>query len=886
MAGNQTPTEAQRAEANRLKDEGNKFFVAGDFPAAVKSFTAAIDLDGTNHVLFSNRSGAYLSLKDSAAALADAEACVRINAGWSKGYSRLGAALYALGRYPEAVAAYARGVGLDPTNSATMQSLLSAQQAAAKAANPAGAGGDGDVDGVADGVRRVDLSGPAPSPPTTPTPGSSSSTGAGSGGGAPVSEYSNAVIGIDLGTTYSCVGLWENDHVEILTNSEGSRTTASVVSFCGDERLIGGPAQAQAAGNAANTIFDAKRLIGRSIKEHVVQDDLKRIPYKVVAGTDGESPLIEVEYKGAVKRFAPEEISAMVLTKMKETAEAYLGKKVKNAVITVPAYFSDAQRKATKNAGAIAGLEVKRIVNEPTAAALAYGLDRKAAEASAAASGGAEGDDGSDAGSDDDVGGPSGAGAGGKKGFRGKKKAGKKGGKKESSGAGAPGSGYVLIFDLGGGTFDVSLLTIEDGIFEVKATGGDTHLGGEDFDSAIMDWAIAEFTRKHKPALTAMAATGEMHSEGKPKGNPGNDKRSMRRLRTACERAKRMLSASTQTQLEVDAFYEGLDLNLTLTRAKFEDLNDVLFKKCIDKVKAVLKDAKANPSEVGDVVLVGGSTRIPKIQTMLSEHFGGKELCKSINPDEAVAYGAAVQGAILSGARSAATQALVLVDVTPLSLGIETEGKVMSVVIKRNTPIPVRKTKQFSTTEDWQEAVDVDVYEGERAVTEGNNHLGDFVISGIERAKRGVPKIDVTFDIDANGILTVSAFDVVTRARGNVTITNSVGHLSSDEIDRMVAEAERLKADDAARLQRIEARNELETLIYYAKEVAEARDSTRLRRTVEEIQAWLDAADPATTPASQYRSKGTEVETEMSRAQAADEGATGTGGGRRGGKKN
>jgi heat shock 70kDa protein 1/2/6/8 len=834
-----------KAEANRLKDEGNKAFTSGDFAKAVELFSSAIALDASNHILFSNRSGAYLSLKDAAAARKDADSCIALNPTWAKGHSRLGAALFAAGSFPEAVAAYAKSLALEPTNAATTQALLQAQAAAGSPAPKAADGGE--VDEAAAALAKANLN-----------------------------PFSDAVIGIDLGTTYSCVGVWEGDHVEIIANSEGARTTPSVVSFNGEERLIGQAAQAQAAGNAGNTIFDAKRLIGRSIKDHIVQDDMKKLPYRVVPGPDGETPLLEVQYKGETKLYAPEEISAMVLQKMKATAEAYLGKPVKHAVITVPAYFSDAQRKATKNAGAIAGLEVKRIVNEPTAAALAYGLDKKAAEAARAAAGGDEEEEAAGAAGGDDGEDDYDSIATKKKGFQPKKsgkggKKGKKGGKGAGADGAAAGSNFVLIFDLGGGTFDVSLLTIEDGIFEVKATGGDTHLGGEDFDSAIMDWALAEFGRKYKAQLAAMGATGETHADGKAKGNPQGDKRAMRRLRTAAERAKRMLSASTQTTLEVDSFYEGLDLTLTLTRAKFEELNDAPFRKCIETVKAVLRDAKASPSDVGDIVLVGGSTRIPKVQTMLSEHFGGKELCKSINPDEAVAYGAAVQGAILSGARSAATQSLVLVDVTPLSLGIETEGKVMSVVIKRNTPIPVRKTKQFSTTEDWQDAVDVDVYEGERGVTEGNNHLGHFLIGGIERAKRGVPKIDVTFDLDANGILNVSAFDQVTQARGNVTITNSIGHLSAEQIDTMIMEAERLKADDAARLQRIEARNELETFLYHAREVATARNSVRLATTVESVQTWLDAADAATTPPSRYRTRITEVETALAKCQAGTE---------------
>ncbi len=539
----------------------------------------------------------------------------------------------------------------------------------------------------------------------------------------------------------------------------------------------------------------------------------------------------------------------------------------------MPAYFNDAQRKATKNAGAIAGLDVKRIVNEPTAAALAYGLDKKAQEAADKAAAN-ERSEGAAAGGDDDE--MPGLGADAVEAKPKAKKEEKKAGGKDKGGM----SKSVLIFDLGGGTFDVSLLTIDEGIFEVKATGGDTHLGGEDFDSHICDYVVGEFVKKNKAELAKLAASGEVHANGKPKGNPANDMRAMRRLRTAAERGKRMLSASTQTSIDIDSFYEGMDLQLMLTRAKFEDLNNHHFVKCIETVKAVLKDARATPDQVADVVLVGGSTRIPKMQAMLSEYFGGKDLCKSINPDEAVACGAAVQGAILSGARNAQTASLVLVDVTPLSLGIETEGKVMSVVIKRNTPIPARKTKTFTTTEDYQDAVDVDVYEGERAVTEGNNHLGHFVIRGIERAKRGVPQVDVTFDIDANGILNVSACDQTTKAVGNVTISNSVGHLSAEQIEKMVEDADKLKAEDAEKLKKIEARNELETAIYRAKEAAGVRDNARLQAVAEEVQSWLDGADLATTAASKFKAKTGEVERAVTKAN--DEEAEANNKGRRG----
>jgi L1 cell adhesion molecule like protein len=824
--GNQRPTPADVAKANGLKDAGNAAFSKGEFVAATEAYTAALGADGTNHVLWSNRSASYLGAGKTREALRDARVCVRVKPDFAKGYSRLGAALFAVGAYAEAVAAYVRGLAVDPSNTQLTQGLLQAQ----KAATDAAAGGDSGSDTDGEDDDDVDVAAAASHLHSTHVSasggaGSASSGGAHGGAGAAGAGEHADIIGIDLGTTYSCVGVWRDDKVEIIANSEGSRTTPSVVAFTDDERLIGAAAMAQAAGNASNTVFDAKRLIGRSMKDHTVVDDVKRFPFNVVAGPDGESPMLEVSYRGETKQFAPEEVSAMVLVKMKQTAEMFLGHPVSRAVVTVPAYFNDAQRQATKNAGAIAGLDVKRIINEPTAAALAYGLDKKAAEMAAEAAAEAAGDRDYDEVEAEEAAG----GAAGKKG-------GKKGGKGKAGGK--PAQELVLIFDLGGGTFDVSVLSIEDGIFEVKATGGDTHLGGEDFDSAVVDWVLAEWKKKYPKA----------------ERDPKDDKRAVRRLRTACERAKRMLSSSTSAQIELDSFAEGQDLAMTLTRAKFEQLNHAPFERCIETVKKVLRDAKVTQRDIADIVLVGGSTRIPKVQTMLQEYFGGKELCKSINPDEAVAYGAAVQGAILSGARSSATQSLLLVDVTPLSLGLETEGKLMSVVIPRNTNIPCSKTKEYSTVEDDQTAVDICVYEGERPVTDGNNLLGQFTITGIERAKRGVPKVLVTFALDANGILSVSALDQTTKARANITISHSVGRLSADQIERMVAEAERLKKDDAARAERIEAQNELESLLYAAVQEAELRESESLAKAAAAAQAWLDAAGAA-TPTSAYKAK-------------------------------
>ncbi|KAM5572706.1 heat shock cognate 70 kDa protein [Rosa sericea] len=545
-------------------------------------------------------------------------------------------------------------------------------------------------------------------------------------------------IGIDLGTTYSCVGIWQHGRVEIIANDQGNRTTPSYVAFTNNGRLIGDAAKNQVSTNPTNTVFDAKRLIGRRFSDPSVRSDMKLWPFKVRGVRD--KPVIVVNYNNVEKKFAAEEISSMILVKMREIAEAYIGSTVKDVVITVPAYFNDFQRQATKDAGLIAGMNVIRIINEPTAAAIAYGLNKKGTI------------------------------------VRGKN---------------------VLIFDLGGGTFDVSLLKIEEGIFEVKATAGDTHLGGEDFDNRMVTYFIQEFKRKHEKDIS-------------------NNPKALRRLRTSCERAKRTLSSTTQTIIEIDSLFEGIDFYSTITRAKFEELNMDLFTKCMEPVEKCLRDAKMDKSIVHDVVLVGGSTRIPKVQQLLEDFFNGKELCKSINPDEAVAFGAAVQAAIMSGEGNIEkVQDLLLLDVTPLSLGIRNFTGVMDVFIPRNTTIPAKKERSYTTSFSGQTCMTISVYEGERPKPKDNTFLGTFELSGIRPALQGVPDISICFEIDNNGILVVSAEEKLTGNKSKIIITtNYRNRLSKEEIERMVKEAETYKLEDNEYKKKMEAKTALENYAY------------------------------------------------------------------------
>mmetsp|Transcript_11313 Transcript_11313/g.35044 ORF Transcript_11313/g.35044 Transcript_11313/m.35044 type:complete len:849 (-) Transcript_11313:113-2659(-) len=754
-----------KEKAAQLKAEGNTAFSAGQWEVALGKFTEAIALDPTDHVFFSNRSAANLQLLRTRDAVSDARECVRLNPTWPKGHSRLGAALFADKQAIAAKAAYEEGLKLEPANAAMLEGLAAAKPAAAE------------EEKRLEEERKQEAPEGAAQAQTSVAP-----------------PEETTVIGIDLGTTFSCCAIWRHGNVEILEDESGSRTTPSFVAFTEDGgRLVGEAAKMQAAKNTKNTFYDIKRILGQKMVEPKVREEVKRFPFEVVADPATDDPRIVVEALGG-KQMPPEQISGLVLAHMKRVAEAKLGHPVKKAVVTVPAYFNDAQRTATKAAGAIAGLDVLRIINEPTAAALAYGLD------------------------------------------------------KNDTGA-AGGGCKVLIYDLGGGTFDVSLLAIEDGIFEVKATAGDTHLGGEDFDNRMLSHCIAEFRRKYK-------------------SDPTRNQRAIRRLRTQCERAKRQLSSQTQVTIEVDSLHEGNDFSLRVSRAKFEELCMDFFKNSMEPVTQCLADSGLSKSMIKEIVMVGGSTRIPKVQQLISNFFNGKSLCKSINPDEAVAYGAAVQAAIVSGTGTEEVQNMLLLDVAPLSLGIEMAGGMMERLIERNSTIPTNKSKDFTTAEDYQEYVDINVYEGERTLVRDNNYLGKFTLKGLPKTLRGVPKIRVAFNIDTNGILTIEAMDSKNNLRGSIEIENEKGRLSQREIERMLSDAEVYRQSDSLAREEMVARESLKgymarlrkSMDDFDESKMSARDRDRLAAKFAEVEAWLkDQGDTSTRQECEEKQQAVEA---------------------------
>ncbi|XP_009414396.2 heat shock cognate 70 kDa protein [Musa acuminata AAA Group] len=566
-------------------------------------------------------------------------------------------------------------------------------------------------------------------------------------------------IGIDLGTTSSCVAVWQHGRVEIIADDQGNRTTPSSVAFTGTQRFIGNEAQNQVVMNPTNTVFDVKRLIGRRFSDPSVQNDMRSWPFKVIDG-QGDRPLIVVQYKGEEQQFTAEEITSMILVKMREIAESYLGCATDDVVITVPAYFSDHQREATKNAGAIAGLNIVGLINEPTAAAIAYGLHKRS--------------------------------------------------NSETN---------VLIFDLGGGTFDVSVLTISQGVFEVKATAGDAHLGGEDFDNRMVSHFVDEFKRQHRKDISGNA-------------------RKLRKLKIACEKAKRTLSSTNRATIEIDSLFEDSDFSSTITRNLFEELNDDLFTECADTVKKCLRDAKMDKSSIHDVVLIGGSTRIPRVQQLLQELFDGKELCKSINPDEAVAYGAAAKAAMLRGDDHENLHDMLLLDVAPLSLGLEAGGGNMVVVIPRNTVVPTKKERVLSTPVHKPRAC-IKVYEGERCTTRDNNLLGRFELCGIPSARDSSLEINVCFDIDADGILDLSIYDkTMGKEKNRITVTRDMTRLSKEEIEEMVWRAKKYKEEDEEHKRKIEAKNELEKYALKMKSSVK-----KVEGVIEQTISWLEATN-------------------------------------------